>query len=127
MNSRISAKERGLLKGAIRRVFSRSELRRIAIENSIIQHSDDSRKRVKTWCLCANCKKPEAKSNVQVDHILPVIPTDKSLEQLTWDEVVDRIWCEPIHLQVLCTDCHDLKTKAERKERTLNKKKDKLK
>lgn len=121
-NPRISAKERGLIKGALRRVFSRSDLRRSVLEAAIVEHSDPKRKRVKTWVKCAECKKPEAKSNVAVDHILPVIPLNSSLEEMTVDDLVNRIWCEKKNLQVLCISCHLVKTKVESKERRLNKK-----
>jgi hypothetical protein len=46
-NPRVTSKERGLLKGAIRRVFSRSDLRRKVIELSRIDHTDSTRPRVK--------------------------------------------------------------------------------
>src|ERR1017187_3371000 len=94
-NPNISAKERGLIKGAIRRVFSRSDLRKAVIEASIIEgYTDETRKRVKTWCECALCGKREAKSNMECDHIDPIIPLETSLEQMNWDTVINRIWCE---------------------------------
>ena len=117
MNERITKRERGLIKGALRRVFSRSELRRKVIDAAIVPHSDDSRKRVKTWVLCAECKKPEAKSNVVVDHINPVIPEHLSFEEMSVDTVIDRLWCEENNLQVLDESCHAIKTKAERARR----------
>lgn len=123
MNPRISVKERNLIKGALRRVFSRSDLRREVIEESVVQHSDPSRPRVKTWCKCAACGKPEAKSLVKVDHILPVVPLTTALEFMTADELIDRIWCEKENLQVLDPTCHDEKTRLENKERRENKKK----
>lgn len=116
-NPRIRPKERGLIKGAIRRAFSRSELRKEVLEAGIVEHSDPTRPRVKTWVRCNICGKPEAKSNVEVDHILPVIPLDSSLEDMTWDELVDRVWCERIHLQIACHLCHDEKTRQEQKAR----------
>jgi 5-methylcytosine-specific restriction endonuclease McrA len=123
MTSRISKKERNLIKGAIRRVFSRSELRRKVVDNSIVLcYTNPERPKVKTWCLCAICKQPEAKSYVEVDHIEPVIPLGKSMEDMSLDEVADRIWCEINNLQVVCPACHKEKTKAERKLRHLAKK-----
>lgn len=113
-----SPKERGLLKGAIRRIFSRSELRREVISNAIIPgYSDSKRKQVKFWVKCETCGSMEAKSNVQVDHVLPLIPVDRSLEEMTWDEVVERTWCDIGNLKIVCKPCHKDKTKAENKER----------
>ena len=117
MNSRITPRERGLLKGALRRVFSRSELRRKVIDASIIKHSDPSRPKVKTWCLCTTCEILEAKSYMEVDHKDPVVPIKSTLEDMTWDEVVDRIWCEAGNLQPICKQCHKTKTKEEQKQR----------
>lgn len=117
MNKRITPRERGLLKGALRRVFSRSELRRAVIEAAIVEHSDPSRPRVKKWCKCAVCGQPEAKSYTTVDHILPVIPLDSSFEELGLDGTVDRLWCVESNLQAICVVCHDEKTKLERKSR----------
>ncbi len=117
-NPRITAKERGLLKGAFRRVFGRSELRRKIIDNNIITgYSNPKRKQVKFWVKCAECGEPEAKSNVQVDHIEPVVPIDSSFDQMSLDELADRMWCKESLLQLLCKPCHKVKTKAENKER----------
>lgn len=116
-NPRITPKERNLLKGAIRRVFSRSELRRSIVDTCIIKHVNLDRPRVKTWCECTNCHKPTPKSNIQVDHVFPVIPITGSLEEMTWDEVIDRLWCKPDNLDPICIDCHEIKTKLEAKQR----------
>ena len=116
-NPRITAKERGLLKGAIRRVYSRSDIRRAVINASKVTHSDPTRKRVKTWCRCAICQQPEAISLMVVDHRDPIIPVNSSLEAMSWDTVIDRTWCEENNLDAVCKTCHDVKTKAENKLR----------
>jgi 5-methylcytosine-specific restriction endonuclease McrA len=113
----MSKKERNLVKGAIRRVFSRSDLRRAVIEASIVKYQDHNRPRVKTWCLCGICEKPTPKSYMEVDHIDPIIPIDSALEHMSWDTVIDRIWCEENNLQAICEECHDKKTSEERKQR----------
>lgn len=116
-------KERNLLKGALRRLFGRSDLRRNAIDKAIVKgYSDPKRKAVKFWVQCEECKKMEAKSNVQVDHKIPLVPIDKTLEDMSWDEVVDRLWCDEENLQILCKPCHKGKTKTENAERRLFKK-----
>jgi hypothetical protein len=127
-NPNMTAKERNLLKGAIRRVFSRSELRRRVIEASIIEdHIDPSRPKVKKWCRCAVCDKPEAKSYMAADHKDPVIPVNSSLESMTWDQLVDRIWCDILNLQSICSECHNTKSSAETKQRAEFKRKRKAK
>lgn len=122
-----NAKERNLLKGAIRRIFSRSDLRRSVIENAIVSgYSDPKRKAVKFWVKCENCGKMEAKSNMEVDHIEPVVPVDSTLEDMSWTEVVERQWCDVKNLQPVCKPCHRKKTGEENKTRNAFRKKRKL-
>lgn len=117
-NPRITKKEQGLIKGCIRRVFGRSDLRRIVMDSHIVKgYSDLKRKKVKYWIKCVECGEMEAKSNIQLDHKDPVIPINRSFEEMTLDEVVDRQWCEASNLQPMCHACHHKKTGAENKER----------
>lgn len=46
---------------------------------------------------------------VQVDHIVPM------RKGMTWDDFINELFCEIDNLQVLCLDCHKIKTKQERK------------
>ena len=116
-NSRITTKERNLLKGAIRRVFSRSELRKNAIAATRIVHHDAERPRVKKWCRCTDCLQPTAEYQMDCDHVDPIIPVTTSLEEMAWDEVVNRVFCDPSNLRGICKPCHKTKTKAENKAR----------
>ena len=54
-------------------------------------------------------------NNVFVDHIIPII--DPQCGFTTWDRVIDRMFVEAEGMQLLCTDCHKLKTADERKQR----------
>ena len=117
MNKPESKKERNLLKGAIRRVFSRSDLRRKIVELTVVQHEDKTRPRVKTWCKCPSCLEFVPKSYLQVDHIEPIIRLNESLDDLDWNTIIDRVWCEENNLVAICKPCHETKTKAEAKER----------
>lgn len=63
---------------------------------------------------CKKCKKKFPATGVQVDHIDPVVPTTGFT---TWDDFILRMYCEESGLQVLCSACHDLKTKQEREKR----------
>lgn len=58
---------------------------------------EDSRRRVK---------------NVHVDHVEPII--DPSVGWTTWDDCIDRMFSELDNLQVLCGDCHKIKTDEEK-------------
>ena len=73
--------------------------------------------------LCAGCKEEvpasvkinnKRVSNAIVDHIKPIIDPKRGFT--TWDEVIERMFCEKDNLQVLCHACHNLKTAQEREE-----------
>jgi 5-methylcytosine-specific restriction endonuclease McrA len=117
MNKPLNPKERNLIKGALRRVFSRSELRRSALEACRIEHSDLKRPRVTKWGICSSCNVPTALYQMEVDHVIPLVPLDKELVDMSWDEVVDRLWCEISNLKPICKPCHKIKSKAESKIR----------
>lgn len=82
------------------------------------------------WYLCAHCKQEIPASirkngkrvkNAIVDHIDPII--DPELGFTTWDDCIERMFCEADGLQVLCDECHTIKTneeKAKAKERRKN-------
>ena len=91
-NPRITVKEHNLLKGAVRRVFSRSELRKAVLDASVVTgHIDETRKRVKTWCKCKGCGKLDAKSSMAVDHIDPCVPINSSFAEMTIEEFINRV------------------------------------
>lgn len=125
-NKNMSVKERNLLKGAVRRVFSRSDVRKMAISLAQVNHTDPNRKRVKKWGVCAECNSIVPLYLMAVDHKTPIIPVESALEYMTWDDVIDRAWCDPNNLQALCEVCHTRKTKEENKSRRQFKKERKL-
>ena len=51
-------------------------------------------------------------NNAVVDHIEPVI--DPSIGWVSWDDVINRMFCEEDGLQVLCHTCHSRKTMEEK-------------
>lgn len=65
---------------------------------------------------CNNCNGLFKSSEVNVDHVIPVIESGKSQHDYTWDEYIDRMDCSISNLQVLCKVCHKVKTKRERKK-----------
>lgn len=117
MKNPSSPKERNLIKGALRRVFSRSELRRRVLEKHRVEHFDPKRPRVKKWSWCGQCGVVFPEYLAEVDHKVPLIETDKTLEDYTWTEVVDRMWCDEENLWVLDFTCHKIKSKLESEER----------
>jgi 5-methylcytosine-specific restriction endonuclease McrA len=112
----------------MRRVFSRSDLRRSVVASMpLIAHYDYHRPRVKAWCACPKCEQLVPRYLFVVDHINPVIPLDSSLEAMSWSDVVDRMWCHKKNLVAICKECHLAKTKCERKQRTIYKRIAKIK
>lgn len=61
--------------------------------------------------------------NVFVDHIDPII--DPSEGFVSWDKVIERMFCEGDGFQVLCSECHKQKTSEERQIATERKRGDK--
>lgn len=55
---------------------------------------------------------------VVVDHIAPVVPITGFT---SWDDVIRRMFCDAVGLQVLCKPCHSMKTKEENAQRKLYK------
>lgn len=117
-NPRMTKREKGLIKGGMRRAFSRSELRKSILEKAFVkEHQDPSRKRVTRWGKCADCGKIEAAYQLEIDHIEPVVPLDQSFDEMSLDEVADRLWCDQSQLQAICKNCHKAKSLLEARER----------
>jgi len=53
------------------------------------------------------------KKNVFCDHISPVV--DPLTGFSGWDDFVNNLFCETSNLQLLCSECHNTKTKQEQK------------
>ncbi len=64
---------------------------------------------------CAACKKLYVATDVQVDHIKPVVDPKKGF--VSWDIYINRMFCEIEDLQVMCKPCHKIKTDQEKLER----------
>ena len=68
-------------------------------------------KRQKFEYQCNKCKKWFPEKKINVDHIQPAGSLNCSADLPGF---VERLFCEVDNLQVLCTQCHDIKTKNER-------------
>jgi 5-methylcytosine-specific restriction endonuclease McrA len=58
-----------------------------------------------TKFLCNSCKKLYSALEVEVDHIEEVGSFTGD-----WNEYIDRLFCPMENLQVLCKECHKIKT-----------------
>lgn len=113
-----------VVRGAIRRTFSRAPIKQEVLRENRKEfpkfNKDGSRSKKDAVCyLCNVCKEYRGSTKVTVDHILPVISVEDGF--INWDTFVDRLYCGKDNLQVICDDCHQVKTNAERLERTIRK------
>lgn len=126
--------ENATIRGALRRAFSRSpavqDCKRASRRESVQYKKDGSvAKRPAVRYQCAECGEWFMGKDVAVDHIDPVVNDGFK----DWNVFVDRLFCNPDNLQVLCSykladvkkhndkiSCHLKKT---REERTAAKKK----
>lgn len=63
---------------------------------------------------CAECHHLFPGSDIVVDHIIPVVLTTG---WDSWDNVINRLYCNSENLQAVCKECHKVKTKKENEER----------
>lgn len=67
---------------------------------------------------CAECGGQFTQTNIQVDHINPVV--SPTIGFTTWDSFIENLFCPEENLQVLCKSCHLLKSNIERQLRKNN-------
>jgi 5-methylcytosine-specific restriction endonuclease McrA len=63
---------------------------------------------------CQLCEELVGNKEIKIDHINPVIPLEGSK---SWDETIERLFCEEDGYQAICKKCHDEKTKQENLQR----------
>lgn len=121
--------ERGRIKGAIRRAFRLSPQMKDVLQRARVElppklkKDGDPGKKNQVRYTCAICKDVFSQKNVQVDHILTVVPLWKPEAAMTYDEVVRGVFCKVDNLQVICStplkrnngnpSCHKIKTDEE--------------
>jgi 5-methylcytosine-specific restriction endonuclease McrA len=109
------------IRGAIRRIFSRSPvkievLKKVRREVPRYNKDGSRSKKDAVQYQCAVCKNWVGSTKVEVDHIIPVIEVNEK-GFVDWNMFVDRLFCGPENLQVICDPCHDKKTHEERMKR----------
>ena len=59
---------------------------------------------------CASCSSLFPQKDVEVNHKQSVVPVEGFT---SWDEVINRMFCEKDGLEVLCKTCHKQRTQEE--------------
>lgn len=105
------------------RSFIKGNLRRASMKWAPISQALGLARAKRGFYTCAGCKQlvpasakvgKTRKKNVHVDHINPII--DPDVGWVSWDSTIERMFCEVENLQVLCTECHDVKTNEEKEK-----------
>jgi len=100
------------IRSALRRAWTKYPVR-YQVMDEAKQPYKGKDKRTKWVYTCNLCKKTYKSTEVQVDHIKPAgsLRTYADLPLF-----VQTLFCEKDNLQVLCKECHDTKTKEDRKK-----------
>lgn len=100
---------------AIRRCFSRSPTHRAVLNAA---KTNEIGPRGGARYRCSSCGESFGQREVQVDHINQIVPPDSVGKELSWDTIINNIFCTEENLQLLCTSCHKIKSKEERSAKT---------
>ena len=104
-----------------------------AVKQSFTRYSDERRQILELKCYrggpkngrrwdCEKCKNSIELKDLEVDHIKPHIPLDKSVSELSFKDLYERCFTSLSNLQILCKNCHKFKSKVENKIRSDNRK-----
>jgi len=86
-----------------------------AFNRAKVQVGEYSTGRPKFKVACALCGNLFAQKDIQLDHLLPVVPVEgwTNGEEFDANEYVDRLLCEADGFLCLCISCHKIKTQDE--------------
>lgn len=63
---------------------------------------------------CCKCKGLFTAANMEINHIVPVVPVEGFD---SWDNLIERLFCEKDGLEAVCKPCHKLITAFENQQR----------
>lgn len=116
----ISAKERGMIRSALRKIWMWSKVRKQV----------KARSKVGRAYICEMCGASCKYNEIDIDHIEAVGATPGSRladANVTWDTFISRLFCPPSNLRAICKVCHAKVTASQRKAAAKKKTKKKLK
>lgn len=113
------------IRSAIRRIFSRSPdvietLQKARRERPWYKKDGTVAKKPRVEYICSNCDEWFMGKDVQVDHTIPVVDPVEGF--IDWNTFVERLFCDPNNLKVLCKPCHKVKTDQEKATRAVHRK-----
>jgi len=103
------------------RSFIKGNLRRTTMKWGPISECLKLARVRRGWYLCNICKEEIPASikigrvrvkNAIVDHTNPII--DPAIGWVSWDDCIERMFCELDNLQCVCKSCHDAKSLIEK-------------
>jgi len=101
--------ERSRIKGAIRRSFRLSPQMKEVLKAARVElppalkKDGTPGKKPQVRYRCAICEELFSQKNVNVDHIVPVVPLYIKESEMTYDELVRGVFCSKDNLQVVCS------------------------
>lgn len=102
----------GFIRSCLRRAWSRYPVKYKVLNDARRPYKGDD-KRTKWEYQCQKCKKWYKTKEVNVDHKVPC-GTLRDYSDLP--HFVETLFCGKENLQVLCSDCHNIKTKEDKKK-----------
>ena len=110
-----TARYNSFVKGGLRSISQRWPPKyRVLSKASTGARTNPASGRMAKFYRCASCEGEFTAKNVEVNHIIPVVPVTGFD---SWDNVIDRLFCEEDGLEVVCKPCHKLISKKENQER----------
>ncbi len=100
------------LRGATRRWAPIQQCKKNAWVSRGIYKCNCCKEEVPTTTVNPDTRKRE--NNIHVDHIEPIVPVTG---WVSWDDCINRMFCELSNLQLLCSACHKKVTAEENAQR----------
>lgn len=108
------ARFRSFIKSALRNASKRYPPKFECLNSAYTgQRINPSTGRLAKHFRCARCGGEFVGAKMQADHIERVVPLTGFS---SWDEIIDRMFCEADGFQALCIPCHKIKTAEERQQ-----------
>lgn len=108
---------RQALRGATLKWHIRNEVKQGARTYLCEGEYKNGKPKKRVYYKCRRCNKSFKSNEVQVDHIESIGSFNGD-----WNDYINRMFCDIANLQVLCKECHDKKTKDEKRVNRRNKK-----